>query len=457
MVQFLDVPRFSPIQPLDFSPLSKLADDTVSTWKAQAVGDPLSRGDFSGARAAAARAGYDIPTLLTLGDRELQAQERARRDAALAKMQSDPSWQSLPPAFRAAVMASSPDKQGDLVASQTGPNAALNAAHVRHTMGLEDARLAETRRMNDLQANQMKFQTPDGRAAIAQQYGLRPGTPEFQQFVLGGTLRGHEDAYGKAGTIVQAGDGSFYTVQFGSNGKKIVEPLTANGQPLTPSKGVKEVGDLLIDSATGRVLSNVGANIAGAASAKEQGEARGKAVVDLPRIEDNATLMLDTIQKARMHPGREAGTGPIAGRIGAIGGDQAGFVALMDQIQGKAFLEAFNSLRGGGQITEVEGKKATDAIARLNRVQTKRDFDAAMDDLQSVVTIGLTRARRNAQGGQVAPTAPASAAPSTAGPQLGSVPPGAVQLLKQNPTPQMRLQFDEIFGAGASDRILGGR
>jgi hypothetical protein len=35
-------------------------------------------------------------------------------------------------------------------------------------------------------------------------------------------------------------------------------------------------------------------------------------------------------------------------------------------------------------------------------------------------------------------------------------PPEALQMLRSNPTPKMRAQFDEIFGAGAADRVLGG-
>ena len=144
MVQFLDVPRFSPIQPLDFSPLSKLADDTVSTWKAQAVGDPLSRGDFSGARAAAARAGYDIPTLLTLGDKELQAQERARQQAAIAKMRSDPSLSGMPVSVLDTMH---PEAQGkaafDWMTADRANARAYALENMRHQKALELERMRE--------------------------------------------------------------------------------------------------------------------------------------------------------------------------------------------------------------------------------------------------------------------------------------------------------------------------
>ncbi len=43
------------------------------------------------------------------------------------------------------------------------------------------------------------------------------------------------------------------------------------------------------------------------------------------------------------------------------------FNAMLDQVQGGAFLQAFESLKGGGQITQIEGEKATQAIVRAQQ------------------------------------------------------------------------------------------
>lgn len=75
---------------------------------------------------------------------------------------------------------------------------------------------------------------------------------------------------------------------------------------------------------------------------------------------------------------------------------QAGLVTRINQLQGTAFLQAFETLRGGGQISNVEGQKAQEAIARLNRVQSQEDFINALNDLGEVVHTGLNRARREA-------------------------------------------------------------
>ena len=100
------------------------------------------------------------------------------------------------------------------------------------------------------------------------------------------------------------------------------------------------------------------------------------------------------IDKAMAHPGRETGTG-LSGAVDPRnyipGTNATDFKTVVDQISGAAFLQAFESLRGGGAITEVEGKKATDAIARLNRAQSDKEFKTSLDDLRTVMTTGYKR------------------------------------------------------------------
>jgi hypothetical protein len=117
------------------------------------------------------------------------------------------------------------------------------------------------------------------------------------------------------------------------------------------------------------------------------------------------------IDKALMHPGRQTATG-LSGSIDprnyVPGTDATDFRAVLDQIGGSAFLQAFESLKGGGAITEVEGKKATDAIARLNRAQSDAEFETSLNDLRKVMVDGYERLGRGK-----APSAP-SKAPSGA-------------------------------------------
>ena len=63
----------------------------------------------------------------------------------------------------------------------------------------------------------------------------------------------------------------------------------------------------------------------------------------------------------------------------------------VEQLQGGVFLQAFNSLKGGGQITELEGKKAEQAMARLNTVQDPVAFREAVNELRIITENGIRR------------------------------------------------------------------
>jgi hypothetical protein len=66
--------------------------------------------------------------------------------------------------------------------------------------------------------------------------------------------------------------------------------------------------------------------------------------------------------------------------------------ARIDQLKGGAFLQAFESLKGGGQITELEGKKAEDAIGRFKTAQDPNDFRDALKEYRFYLDIGARRA-----------------------------------------------------------------
>jgi hypothetical protein len=111
------------------------------------------------------------------------------------------------------------------------------------------------------------------------------------------------------------------------------------------------------------------------------------------------------IDKALTHPGRETSTG-LSGTIDprnyVPGTDATDFQAVLDQIGGTAFLQAFESLKGGGQITEMEGKKASDAIARLRRAQSDGEFKKSLEDLRQVMQAGYKRLTGKDYGGKSA-------------------------------------------------------
>jgi hypothetical protein len=103
------------------------------------------------------------------------------------------------------------------------------------------------------------------------------------------------------------------------------------------------------------------------------------------------------------------------------GTPEADFQGMLDQVKGGAFLEAYERLKGTGQITEIEGKKATDAITRMSTAISENEFMQAAKELREVIQAGIDRTNSRiskAQGrqrGGVTPAAPAAPAAPVAG------------------------------------------
>jgi hypothetical protein len=130
---------------------------------------------------------------------------------------------------------------------------------------------------------------------------------------------------------------------------------------------------------------------------------------------DTIGSMRSTINDLTSHPGFSGSVGaknqaylfglksePIAGT------KEADFKAMLDQVQGGAFLQAFESLKGGGQITQIEGEKATQAIVRAQQSQSEEGFKKSMNDFLSV----LDKAEKRATSGEIVqqPSTPAATA-----------------------------------------------
>jgi hypothetical protein len=98
------------------------------------------------------------------------------------------------------------------------------------------------------------------------------------------------------------------------------------------------------------------------------------------------------------HPGFSSYVGATAlpGQRFIEGSPTASFEVRQKQIEGKAFLEAFQTLKGGGAITEKEGEKGTAAIMRMNKASSEKEYVAAARELQNILRTGMDRARTKA-------------------------------------------------------------
>jgi hypothetical protein len=109
---------------------------------------------------------------------------------------------------------------------------------------------------------------------------------------------------------------------------------------------------------------------------------------------------VDFLDKLKTHPGLSpmvGGKGISTGFMGIAvpGTDAANFNADLKRVQGQNFLTAFQQLKGAGQITEIEGAKAAQAISSMSTSQSEEEFKKSLDELQGVLRTGMERTRKH--------------------------------------------------------------
>ena len=121
------------------------------------------------------------------------------------------------------------------------------------------------------------------------------------------------------------------------------------------------------------------------------GEDIVKAYMDLPASSNHVFTAARELRDLPNHAAFSSAVGftwrPKAKLID--GTPEADFVAKVDQIMNGAFLDAFQALKGGGHITEIEGEKATRAKARLDTNLSEEGFKEAIQDYIEVIERGL--------------------------------------------------------------------
>jgi flagellar protein FlgJ len=129
------------------------------------------------------------------------------------------------------------------------------------------------------------------------------------------------------------------------------------------------------------------------AAATEQGKLAGEARATLPAAIIGAKNTLKQIDDLLAHPGlpKAVGLGKLNPQVLLPATDARDFAVRFDQLKGGAFLEAYKTLKGGGAITQVEGEKATAAIARMDRSQSQGEFRKAMQDFKEAVRDGVAK------------------------------------------------------------------
>lgn len=85
--------------------------------------------------------------------------------------------------------------------------------------------------------------------------------------------------------------------------------------------------------------------------------------------------------------------------IANSGKPEAKLMSMHDQLKGQVFMQVFDMLKGGGQITNVEGEKATNAAARMARNVSTEDYKAALAEFLEAARAGYAKIQAAASGG----------------------------------------------------------
>jgi hypothetical protein len=206
------------------------------------------------------------------------------------------------------------------------------------------------------------------------------------------------------------------------------QDITARGQDLT---NARELQSIAIRQEDQRRAADP-AFQQQMAGAKQLGQDMAKNQVlretQLPKVLDTANQTLAEIdaligkrdktgkllEGQRPHPGFSNAVGAGFPLRFIPGTSESDFQTRFDQVKGGAFLQAFETLKGGGSITNVEGDKGTAALNRMNLAQSEKEFVQAARDFQDVIRVGVERAKKMAGKPTATPTggAPAAAAPT---------------------------------------------
>lgn len=271
-----------------------------------------------------------------------------------------------------------------------------------------------------LMQRQMQQSDPLYQAKLAQaQQGQQPDTQYVKGVGLmnmqtGEVIRPAPEGEGEPATeygltpqYATNADGELVLIQLSKDGKA-KETVLPEGLAL--QKGLEKVDTgtsfQWYNTFTGEAIGQpIPKNVREAASEAAAGATEGKAGAESKLSAPGAIIQADEtmrlIDQVLNDPALPKVVGRFQGRL-----QPEGFAGLfmsqgalnlipkIEQLQGKAFLQAFESLKGGGQITEREGQAATAAQARLQqRYVDDETYAEALRDLRRIADNAKRRAK----------------------------------------------------------------
>lgn len=151
------------------------------------------------------------------------------------------------------------------------------------------------------------------------------------------------------------------------------------------------------------------AGLSDEAAAKAAGKAGGEAMVQAAGAKEDVDYATQLIDDLLNDPALNKVVGPLQGALPNVSADAVRVQAKIDRLSGQAFIAARQMLKGGGQITDFESKRAEAAYSLLmNTRLSDEDYRAALMEFKDAVQAGYNRLMAQAEaGGASSPQAPA--------------------------------------------------
>ena len=136
------------------------------------------------------------------------------------------------------------------------------------------------------------------------------------------------------------------------------------------------------------------------AAAEAQGKDIGTKEAELPTLETNFQHHLDSLERLLEHPGFEGGVGlgawnPLRLVPGTTEND---FRLALENMKGQLYAMAYETLKGGGHITEFEALQVSRGLAALDASLSEDEFRKNAGNLKDLITNLRGSVRRRAKG-----------------------------------------------------------
>jgi hypothetical protein len=164
----------------------------------------------------------------------------------------------------------------------------------------------------------------------------------------------------------------------------------------------------------------------------ETAKTKASEIAGAPNAYSTAVQTLKNIDAAIAHPGREEATGVSGIAMRNLPATNArDFANRASQLGGAAFREAYESLKGGGAISQTEGEKATQSVARLQDLNVKDEaYLQALKEYRDIIENSAKKALQKMggklpEGYEAIPQSPYATGKPAAKPQQRSFTGGA--------------------------------